>query len=545
MLVLNLQFWEGDKAQAMALARLIADMEPNKRKDVVFLFSSRFDCEHDSSTVEYVSQKFANVLTFTARRKATGWPEGPNQLYADSYQFCIELKRDGKIKSEAVLFMEADCVPLRVGWIDELIAEYKGCGKPVLGALILNERGNFHINGNCIISIDFWRKYRRVLNPSDIAWDAEFASLFVPNAAPSRLIFSDYHLGVKGYNDWKDCHYLFEPKMYCEGHPLAGETIKPAWFHGPKDMRGIECVRRSLFGEVPLHQEKNLYPAVGPTVYDKQERPAKEPVTDIFVVTYWRDAAWLEYLLRSIQKYARGFRQTIVVYPSRDSGTIDPIVAKFQNTKGVHFDEASDGHMHHNIIKCTADTYSDADYFLHIDSDCVFLERTLPSDYMTGGRPDLIHSFYSDVPGLPWREVTERALGIKCESETMRRHPFLYPRELYKLTRDRVELVNKMPFSQYVFTAPKVGGAHRGFSEFNALGCTGLYLHPELFNIRNTKDGLRPSHVRQYWSWSGMTEQERFELEWVTKDYDKPTAERDKWAEIAQAALDGIHAITG
>ena len=34
-------------------------------------------------------------------------------------------------------------------------------------------------------------------------------------------------------------------------------------------------------------------------------------MTDVFIVSYAKDAPWLEYCLRSIDKYARGFRKTI------------------------------------------------------------------------------------------------------------------------------------------------------------------------------------------------------------------------------------------
>ena len=58
MLMLNFQFWEGDKDQAMELARLIADIEPSFREDVEVMFTARFDCRHDNKAIDYVSKKF-------------------------------------------------------------------------------------------------------------------------------------------------------------------------------------------------------------------------------------------------------------------------------------------------------------------------------------------------------------------------------------------------------------------------------------------------------------------------------------------------------
>jgi len=247
MLILNLQFWSGDSAQAMALARLIADIEPQFRSDVQFVFSARFDAKHDKPTVDYVSKKF-KVFCHTSTRRGTGWPKGPNSLFVDSYQFCIEATRSGKIKGDAILFIEADCVPLHMRWLDMLIEEYKSCGKMVLGAwLEVGDCGTRHINGNCIIHKDFWIKNRRILAPSSGGWDADCSGILMKNGAPSRLIWSDYHLGTDR-NPWRGCEYLFSEKLYRDpANPLFGVALKPVWMHGPKDMRGIECVREKFF----------------------------------------------------------------------------------------------------------------------------------------------------------------------------------------------------------------------------------------------------------------------------------------------------------
>ena len=46
-MILCLQYYNGDKEQAMALARLIADMEPSKKNEFTFVFAARLDTEHD------------------------------------------------------------------------------------------------------------------------------------------------------------------------------------------------------------------------------------------------------------------------------------------------------------------------------------------------------------------------------------------------------------------------------------------------------------------------------------------------------------------
>jgi hypothetical protein len=247
MLMLNFQFWEGDKDQAMELARLIADIEPSFRGDVEVMFTARFDCRHDIKTIEYVSKKF-KLHKYTTTTKATGWPYGCNRMFSDSYQQFITLCRNGSSKMEACLFIESDCVPLHKDWINMLAKEFKESGKMIGGAwLKYGDAGVEHINGNCIIHKDFWIKNRGILNPPrQGGWDATCANIMLPNAYPSRLIWSDYHLG-KESNPWRGCEFLFEAKSYgTESNALYGEKLYPVWLHGPKDMRGIECARQRL-----------------------------------------------------------------------------------------------------------------------------------------------------------------------------------------------------------------------------------------------------------------------------------------------------------
>lgn len=246
----------------MALARLLADLEPVKRTDVTFLFSKRFDSTFDEDTIAYVSQKF-NVDRFKGRKHATGWPDGPNGLMRESYTHCIERCREKgnkRIVADGILFMEPDCVPLHKEWLNLLIAEWKACGKRVLGAwLMKGDAGCEHINGNCIIAVDLYKEHIGILGSRGGGWDADAAGIMLPNGAASKLIFSDYGLGKPGYNDWKGCDYLFQAKRY--GMPtnqLYGQDLYPVWYHGPKIMEGINCVRERLLGKPLFYKRSDL-----------------------------------------------------------------------------------------------------------------------------------------------------------------------------------------------------------------------------------------------------------------------------------------------
>lgn len=251
MICLNIQFWENDKAQAMALVRLICDLEDLPRKDITMLFTCRFDATYDEDTIAYASQKFT-ILRHKTKRRQTGWPQGPNQMMACSYEYLVENWRRNRLPNiDCVLFVEADCVPLRKGWIDELYAEFKTSGKRVVGAWLKKGDANCeHINGNCVVSMDFWKKCPGMFHPpSRGGWDAALAYSILPNGYPSKLIWSDYQLGMPN-NPWKGDDFLWEVKRYgCPDNALYGQELRPCWMHGIKTMDGIKAVRKRLLNE--------------------------------------------------------------------------------------------------------------------------------------------------------------------------------------------------------------------------------------------------------------------------------------------------------
>lgn len=229
--------------------------------------------------------------------------------------------------------------------------------------------------------------------------------------------------------------------------------------------------------------------------------------TDIFIVTYAADARWLEYCLRSIDKFATGFRQTVVAYPAHEQHVLGPICAAHKNVLQRIFPQGTDGHLDQNIAKTCADMYSDADQILHLDSDCVFFRPVTPDTYCTDGKPDLWYEYYDRLTparypgGVPWQEITRNALCIPVTVETMRRFPFVYPRWLYEKTRRRIEESNHVDFDGYVRGAPCMAGAFHGYSEFNALGCMAFYVYPEHFKLNHMSFNCdKPNWVTQYWS---------------------------------------------
>lgn len=181
-ILLALQFWEGDKAQAMQVARLIADFETRMSDRADFLFVSRFDCPHDMETINYVSRKF-KVRHHISRRRATGWPWGPNELWFETMQYVYEHSVMDRRQSEykAVLTFEADASPLCPNWIHMLSDAFDDAQPACIVGPLLQHPG-LHINGNAMFtcSMDFTHWISRQLTgcAPNGGWDYILAPRF-------------------------------------------------------------------------------------------------------------------------------------------------------------------------------------------------------------------------------------------------------------------------------------------------------------------------------------------------------------------------------
>ncbi len=238
--------------------------------------------------------------------------------------------------------------------------------------------------------------------------------------------------------------------------------------------------------------------------------------TEIFIVSYWKDVEWLEWSLKSIQKFATGFSGVIVATPNPVNGKfIGPAWFDDMQSKGSipirvkYYNEVEGrGMLHHMMINCMADQFVHSDYALHMDSDCIFIEPVSPEDYFYDGKPILLKQAYEDFrishPGVYyWKECTEKALKRAVLYETMRRHPAVHPIETYVVTRVTLEKAQGRPFVEWA-----VDGQNefpQSWSEFNLLGAVAHDQLPESYHWIDT--GKQPSprdKICQSWSHGGL-----------------------------------------
>lgn len=201
---------------------------------------------------------------------------------------------------------------------------------------------------------------------------------------------------------------------------------------------------------------------------------------EILIVSYAKDIPYLVFCLKSISKFASGFSGVTIVVPAVEGNQIAQAIHGITPFKLREYDRQNDPvkwQIEAQYQKCMADQWCpDADYILHTDSDCIFSEPVAPVDYLSFDKPMMMIEAFSRLPGNPWQEPTERALGMSVRFETMRCHPQVNPKGVYHDMRKRVEIVNGCSFKDYVMACKPT--FPWGFSEHATIGAFAYY-HPK------------------------------------------------------------------
>jgi hypothetical protein len=377
------------------------------------------------------------------------------------------------------LWTEPDCIPTRPTWVREIDEEYSRCGMPFMGDF--HALGAIpHLTGNAVYAAD-WRKVAPSIaalpgpNPAQ-GWDTSCSHETLPQSHRTSLIQQAWIVPPPRFTE-KNVHIVHRTT---------------ALFHRCKDGSLIDVLSRRMGGpEIPLGP--SIARPVGTVQHrliappqPRQIRPLEPPgpKVEIMLVGCRRDADFLEYALKSIERYAQGFAGTTLVIPNED---IQFIKYHPPQVKIVPYKEqAGKGFLHHMIQICRADEHCPkAEFILHMDCDNMFWQPTRPEDFVSGGKCLMVRQHYDEVQKLnrarlKWRECVKAATGYMPEYDTMVRHPNVYPRALYWHVRNLVEQHTRRPFNDYVFDGQDK--FPQTFCEFVTLGNIGLRDYPEMFN---------------------------------------------------------------
>jgi hypothetical protein len=221
---------------------------------------------------------------------------------------------------------------------------------------------------------------------------------------------------------------------------------------------------------------------------------------DIFIRSWHGDFNWLEYCLRSIKKYAKGFGKVHICIPADDYPLLPPCDAEVHLVK-----RWDDDYIGQQNDKLHADWYCRSPYILVMDSDCVFTQEVSPADFFREGNPVWL---YEAVPHdqSPWYPITQEAIKHMPEFEFMRRHPFVFTRQALRDFRDFMFNCHEEDISQWLKKRPK-----GRFSEFNAFGAWAYRNYYKHFAWLHPSE--METYVMQKWSWGGLSGEIKEELE--------------------------------
>jgi hypothetical protein len=228
-----IQHYNGDVEDAEALASLIADLERTRNREADVMLFRRADSREMSASVRAkLESKFDRVILQACRRSdAKGYPFGANQMWSDLVMLMAQVPPFAT-DYYAFINLEADVVPLRPGWISELITAWKSAhatGKAAIGHIHDNPVN--HLNGLAVYSADLFRRVasNKLMGGSPTTcYDIYFANFLRPHALDSNLIAFSYRKPT-----------ITAEELYAT--QKNGEA--PALYHGVKDGSARAAVR--------------------------------------------------------------------------------------------------------------------------------------------------------------------------------------------------------------------------------------------------------------------------------------------------------------
>lgn len=392
--------------------------------------------------------------------KELGYFGTPNQMVKGALELV-----EKEYPEAAMLWCEADTVPLRASWVREILTEYRACGRPFMGDFYRAGGSIPHMTGNAVYHPS-WRTLApslAALKQEECGWDSLCAHDTMPRAHNSKTIQQIWRPPLPITADWARANIRPETALFhqckdgslidvlCEQVGIEKIPLAPALCESTyATQKHGDIIANGFF--VPPATPGLAAPSA---VIDATPIPSRPiPGMEILIVTFMRDLPFLRYCLKSIEKFARGFSGVTLVVPAHEKGHYDWVPAPIRVR---YFDEVpGKGMLGHMVQVCRADQHCpEAESILHLDADCMFWQPVTPQDYAPGGRLLMVREAYAQIfnPNRHlWRKAVKEAIGLETDFDTMVRHPQVYPREVYAKAREMTEAHTGRKFDEYVLS---------------------------------------------------------------------------------------------
>jgi hypothetical protein len=242
------------------------------------------------------------------------------------------------------------------------------------------------------------------------------------------------------------------------------------------------------------------------------------PTCDIVIVSHRKDLTWLYLNLRLLLKNWRT-PGNIVVRLEEDCRDD---IANWRLGPRVIYRYVrpwADGYTFQMYQKMISDDFSPAEILVLCDSDLMLLAPASLDTVMHEGKPIVEYCHWSSSDPISermWRATTSRVMGIDLDRDYMVQAPFLFWRDTFSKTRQRIVEVtgqgfyeaihSTVPFNYQNFLSHPVT-----FADYEALNLYAVKFETERYFLRSNAERPLDWPWRLYWShgdWS--PEVERF-----------------------------------
>lgn len=545
-------FCEKDWVQTCKNIEWAKELERHLPFTAILSHDDRTHPSHVAEVQRAAERLFEKVIVFwyPAPLK-TSWPAAPNWAWQNiaRYIACIHPK-------ESWLWLEPDSVPIRKRWLHDIEAEHLRGGKPFTGVV---PDGMAHMTGVAVYPPDVAAYSQAAMRTEEAAWDVVLGKDIQGMIHGKHTLFQ--HAWCINAETGKPWNGSGEVPTFKSTHDVVRLVdMKAALFHRNKDGTLIEWLRRFYAhpeeAYVPVHvgdaKSQVEQPRAGSHVEmreastrgqpppQRSDSPAAngagQPTPDrpfgftgkaeIMVVTYHKDAPWLQYAMACMRKHATGFSGLTLCLPKKDREAFGWL-AKADVGMPINvqlYDEApAKGMIQHMAILASADQMvpSGTTHVLSMDADCMIKEPISPDEYFIGTKPIYVIRSYAGLHDpvrkvtsdcAQWKEPTERQLGFETPFFTMCRHPTGLPIDFYPLYRNHIERVHKRDFFAYMLSGKNSFPQNR--MDWTAFGAFAYEKMRDRFEWIDVDKVTAPSDkVKAYWSHGGITPEIRAEIE--------------------------------
>ena len=222
------------------------------------------------------------------------------------------------------------------------------------------------------------------------------------------------------------------------------------------------------------------------------------PGVSIYIRTYKRDIAWLDFCLQSIHRNLKGWDEIVVGVPVGQERHLRYL----EGERKVSCPRFKEDYVGQQVAKLQAHRHVRGEYVLFVDSDVVFLPGADVRDFLDDGKPVIGMVRYEAIArrgeaAVKWQAAVEALFGEKPEWEYMRSHGA----RLYRTDTLRALEARFPDLEAYARGVPK-----RLFSEFNLLGYFAEKTEADRYRFVDADaEALPTPRSRQFWTVDGLT----------------------------------------